>query len=189
MVPNTSELLPEPETPVKTVRRRLGISTLTSLRLFSRAPCTRISSWPSATCDASALGFVLIVAPYRCVIVAGAGGRSRGFLRRGVGSGARRVDGSGGLVDADHVARGVAEGAVADAVGLVGGFLEHFAAGGADALEGRVAVVGGEVDAAQQALGEQFGGGVLVGLGGVRVADRRFEDDLDVGLRGRAEGD
>src|ERR1044071_4500758 len=48
IVPNTSELLPEPETPVNTVSRRLGISTLTSLRLFTRAPWTRIRSWLSA---------------------------------------------------------------------------------------------------------------------------------------------
>ncbi len=50
IVSNTRELLPEPETPVNTVSRRFGISTLTSLRLFSRAPCTRINSWLSATC-------------------------------------------------------------------------------------------------------------------------------------------
>ena len=50
IVPNTSELLPEPETPVNTVSRRLGISTLTSLRLLTRAPCTRIRSWLSAAC-------------------------------------------------------------------------------------------------------------------------------------------
>jgi hypothetical protein len=42
------ELLPEPETPVNAVSRRLGISTLTSLRLFTRAPCTRIGSWLSS---------------------------------------------------------------------------------------------------------------------------------------------
>ncbi len=34
---------------VNAVSRRFGISTLTSLRLFTRAPCTRIRSWPSAT--------------------------------------------------------------------------------------------------------------------------------------------
>src|SRR5215216_5962471 len=50
MVPKTSELLPEPETPVKAVRRRFGSSTLTSLRLFSRAPWTRIRSCWSAAC-------------------------------------------------------------------------------------------------------------------------------------------
>ena len=48
MVPNTSDDLPDPETPVNTVSRRLGISTLTSLRLFTRAPWTRIRSWLSA---------------------------------------------------------------------------------------------------------------------------------------------
>src|SRR5690349_19115523 len=45
IVPNTSELLPEPDTPVKTVRWCFGISTLTSLRLLTRAPCTRIERW------------------------------------------------------------------------------------------------------------------------------------------------
>src|SRR5580704_4102257 len=67
IVPNTRELLPEPETPVNTVRRRFGISTLTSLRLFTRAPCTRIRSWRSATgCAAdrvSGLVAMLIVSP------------------------------------------------------------------------------------------------------------------------------
>ena len=67
IVPNTSELLPEPETPVNTVSRRFGISMLTSLRLFTRAPCTRIRSWLSATCGAgdcvSVLVAVLIVSP------------------------------------------------------------------------------------------------------------------------------
>ena len=43
IVPNTSEDLPDPETPVKTVRARLGMSSETSRRLFSRAP--RTSMW------------------------------------------------------------------------------------------------------------------------------------------------
>src|SRR5262245_44598923 len=51
MVPNTSEDLPDPETPVNTVSRRLGISTLMSFRLFTRAPWTRIRSWLSAGCS------------------------------------------------------------------------------------------------------------------------------------------
>src|SRR6266498_3357693 len=65
--PCTSELLPEPATPVKTVSRRFGSSTLTSLRLFTRAPCTRIRSWRSAACSAgdcvSGLVAMLIVSP------------------------------------------------------------------------------------------------------------------------------
>ena len=54
MVPNTSDDLPEPETPVNTVSRRLGNSTLTSFKLFDRAPRTRIRSWVSAACGLEA---------------------------------------------------------------------------------------------------------------------------------------
>src|SRR3954452_10064905 len=60
IVPNTSELFPDPETPVNTVNRRFGISTLTSLRLFTRAPCTRITSWVSPTCRAGDRVFVVM---------------------------------------------------------------------------------------------------------------------------------
>src|SRR6202022_2706387 len=78
--PNTRELLPEPETPVNTVSRRFGISTLTSLRLFTRAPCTRIRSWLSAACSAgdcvSVLVAMLIVSP------SVRRGRLRGLRRR-----------------------------------------------------------------------------------------------------------
>ncbi len=64
MVPKTSELLPEPETPVNTVSRRFGSSTPTSRRLFTRAPCTRISPWLSATCGAGeARSLALMGAP------------------------------------------------------------------------------------------------------------------------------
>lgn len=55
MVSKTSELFPEPETPVNTVKRRFGISMLTFLRLFSRAPITRMKSWESATCIGSTI--------------------------------------------------------------------------------------------------------------------------------------
>jgi hypothetical protein len=44
MVPNTSDDFPDPDTPVNTVNRRFGISMLTSLRLFSRAPLTQMRS-------------------------------------------------------------------------------------------------------------------------------------------------
>src|SRR3954467_4546544 len=60
IVPNTRELLPEPETPVNTVSRRLGMSTLMSLRLFTRAPCTRIRSWLSACCRSAVSRAVLV---------------------------------------------------------------------------------------------------------------------------------
>src|SRR3546814_7473550 len=54
IVPNTSELFPDPDTPVNTVSRRFGSSMFTSLRLFTRAPWTRIRSWLSAACEAGA---------------------------------------------------------------------------------------------------------------------------------------
>src|SRR3954463_8134223 len=91
MVPNTSELLPEPEIPVNTVSRRLGISMLTSLRLFTRAPCTRIRSWLSAASRAGGCALVFVAVPIALAE----------------------------LLDAHEVARGVAERAVADAVGLL----------------------------------------------------------------------
>ena len=43
IVPNTSDDLPEPDTPVNTVIVRFGMSSETSRRLFSRAP--RTSMW------------------------------------------------------------------------------------------------------------------------------------------------
>jgi hypothetical protein len=48
IVPNTSDDLPEPDTPVNTVSLRLGMSREMSARLFSRAPRTSIMSWLSA---------------------------------------------------------------------------------------------------------------------------------------------
>jgi hypothetical protein len=44
MVSKTRDDLPEPETPVKTVNRRFGMSRETPLRLFSRAPRTWMTS-------------------------------------------------------------------------------------------------------------------------------------------------
>jgi len=38
IVPKTNDDLPEPDTPVKTVSLRFGMSSDTSRRLFSRAP-------------------------------------------------------------------------------------------------------------------------------------------------------
>jgi hypothetical protein len=68
IVSKTSELLPDPETPVNTVSRRFGISTLTSLRLFTRAPTTRIRSWLSAGCRSLVVA-VLIGSPSAGVVL------------------------------------------------------------------------------------------------------------------------
>src|SRR2546423_6196493 len=137
MVSNTSELLPEPETPVNTVSRRFGISTLRSLRLFTRAPCTRIRSWLSATCNAGDCGSVLVAVLIGSPSVL----RARSWTGRGVPS--RQPDGSAELVDADHVARGIAKGAVANAVRLIGRLLGDLGAAGLQPLERAVEVLGG----------------------------------------------
>ena len=44
IVSNTSDDLPDPETPTNAVIRRFGIRTVTSRRLFSRAPVTLMNS-------------------------------------------------------------------------------------------------------------------------------------------------
>src|SRR3990172_5479491 len=56
IVSNTSELLPEPDTPVKTVSRRFGMSRLMPRRLFSRAP--RTSMAPQSVSSSSARRFL-----------------------------------------------------------------------------------------------------------------------------------
>src|SRR5581483_7485719 len=76
MVSNTRELLPEPETPVNTVSLRFGISTLTSRRLFSRAPCTRIQSWlsPAWGCGSGSGDCVCGIVAVLIVSPSGSGG-------------------------------------------------------------------------------------------------------------------
>src|ERR1700710_2074551 len=144
MVPNTSELLPEPETPVNTVSRRFGSSTSTSLRLLTRAPWTRIRSWRSAMCSS----------------VDGASDLAVLMDLRWSGA-----DGSAQFLDADHVARGVAEGAVPDAVGLLGRLLHDLGVVGLDLLEDRVEVAGGQQDPAVGALGHHLGDGAAFVVG------------------------
>src|SRR5699024_9697794 len=92
MVSKTSELLPEPDTPVKTVRRRLGRSTDTFFRLFSRAPLTRMRSWLSAacTCLSSSAG---------CGSCSQPGRAGFGRADRRIGDGGGEHDRGVGLVD------------------------------------------------------------------------------------------
>src|SRR5436190_18619931 len=120
MVPNTSELLPEPETPVNTVSRRFGSSTLMSLRLFTRAPCTRIRSWRSAACNSGDCGSGLVA-----VLIGSPGG-----------SWLRWPGGSAQLLNADQVAGGIAEGAVANPVRLLGRLLADVGIAGLHTHEG-----------------------------------------------------
>src|SRR3954454_19440720 len=164
IVPKTSELLPEPETPVNTVSRRLRISMLTSLRLFTRAPCTRISSWLSARGSAGDCASVLMAV----LIVAAELGQ---------------------LLDADEVARGIAEGAVADPVRLVGRLLDDFGVTGLQPREGAVDVGGGQVDARVGALGHHLGDGPALVVGDAGSGRRGVQDDRGAGLVGRADRD
>src|SRR4051794_8963618 len=182
MVPNTSELLPEPETPVNAVSRRFGISTVTSLRLFSRAPCTRIRSWLSATCAAGDCGSVLVA------VVIGSplsGGTSA------AGPSGRRQPGccSAQLLDADQVARRIADGAVADPVRLLHRLLDDLHVAALQLLEGAVEVLGGEQDPAIGALGHHLGDGAALILGDARVDARRRQEDGRAGLVRRADRD
>src|SRR4051794_13537453 len=157
MVPNTRELFPEPETPVNTVSRRFVISMLTSWRLLTRAPCTRIRSWLSAACGASdCLSGVVAMC-------------------------------SGKLLDADEVARGVADAAVPDAVRLLGRLLDDLGVAGLQPLEGAVEVGGGQVDAGVGALGHHLGDGAALIVGDAGSGGRRVQHDGGAGLVGRAD--
>src|SRR4029450_5252487 len=90
------------------------------------------------------------------------------------------------LLDADQVARRIAERAVADPVRLVGRFLYHLGVGGLEALERRVDVAGGQVDARERALGHHLRDHAMLVLVHAGRGVRRVEDDGGVGLVGGA---
>src|SRR4051794_33235383 len=94
----------------------------------------------------------------------------------------RPVDGSAKLLDADQVARGIAEGAVADAVRLLGRLLDDLGVAGLHLLEGAIEVPGGQQDPAVGALGYHLGDGAALVLGDPRVGGRRRQEDGRVGL-------
>src|SRR5690625_4176015 len=123
MVLKTRELLPEPETPVKTVRRRFGNSTSIPARLFSRAPPTRIMSWLSASCCGTFLLLIRLLSGPSPV-------------------GRRSVD----LLDAHHIARRIAESTGSHAVGLPGRLLHALDVGRLHLLERAVQILGREHD-------------------------------------------
>src|SRR5262245_40560091 len=120
---------------------------LTSLRLFTRAPSTRMRSWLSATVTALAK-----------------------------------------LLDAEQVAGRVAEGAVADAVGLVGRLLHDLGVTRLEAFERAVQVIRGEVDAREGALGHHLGDRALLLLGDAGRGGGRIQHDRGAGLAGRTDG-
>src|SRR5258708_26068296 len=81
--------------------------------------------------------------------------------------------GSAELVDADLVARGIAEGAVANSVRLLDRLLDHLGAAGLQPREGAVEVGGGQDDAAVAAPGPHLCDGAARGLGEARGGGRR----------------
>src|SRR5699024_2202278 len=158
IVPNTSELLPEPETPVNTVSRRLGISMLTSRRLLTRDPCTAMRSWLSAVCPA------LMLPP----LLAGASP-------------------SGDFEDADHIAGGITQRTIAHSVGLIGGLLNDLDIAGLQTLESSIEVLGCQVDAGIGAFGHHFGDRAFFLFGGAGRDRRRRQHDGGVRLPGRPD--
>src|SRR5919112_1160155 len=75
IVSKTSELLPEPDTPVNTVSFRFGMSRSTFLRLFSRAPRTSMEPQWEASGDAVRYQPASRIAGTPFASLAGSGGR------------------------------------------------------------------------------------------------------------------
>src|SRR5215831_7880895 len=88
------------------------------------------------------------------------------------------------LLNPDQVARGIAEGAVADAVRLLGRLLDDLGVAGLQALEGVIEVRGREVDAGVGSLGHHLGDGAALVVGDAGSRGRREEDDRCVWLVG-----
>src|ERR687889_802491 len=89
----------------------------------------------------------------------------------------RSRDGSAQLLNADHVARGVAKGTVADAVRLLGRLLDYLGAAGLELREGAVEVGGGQVDAEVAAFGHQLEDGAALVVGDAGGGGRRMQHD------------
>src|SRR3990172_2131595 len=96
---------------------------------------------------------------------------------------------SGQLVGADQVARGIAEGTVANAVRLLGRLLDDLGVAGLQPLEDPVEVRGGQQDHGVGALGHHLGDGAALFVGDAGVGGWRMEDDGRAGLAGRTDRD
>src|SRR5215212_6599422 len=94
--------------------------------------------------------------------------------------------GSAQLLDADQVTRGIAEGAVANAVRLLGRLLDDLGAAGLDPLEGAVENRSSQQDAGVGALGHHLGDGAALVVSDTGGRVRGVQDDGRSGLGGRA---
>src|SRR5438477_5296255 len=100
----------------------------------------------------------------------------------------RSADGSALLVDTDEVARGIAEGAVANTIWLRGRHLDDFGAAGLHPREDALEVGSGQDDGGIAALGHHLDDGAALVVGDGAGADtRRVKDDRRAGLVGRAD--
>src|ERR687892_28925 len=98
----------------------------------------------------------------------------------------RSPDGSAQLLDADQVARGIAEGAVANPVRLLNRLLDDLGVAGLQPLEGAVEVDGGQVDGGVSAFGHHLGDRTALVLGDAGGCGRWVEHDGSAGLVGGA---
>src|SRR5215472_11672218 len=102
----------------------------------------------------------------------------------------RWPDGSAHLADADQVASGIAEGAVAYPVRLLGRLLDDLGAAGRQPLEGAVEVGGGQGDVGVAALGHHLDDGPALVVGDAAAGrSRRLQDDGRAGLASGADRD
>src|SRR5919108_4494529 len=85
-------------------------------------------------------------------------------------------------LDADVVACGIAEGAVASPVRLVNGLLDDLGSAGLQLLEDLVEVGGGQKDPAVRPFGHHLGDGSALLLGDAGVGGRRRQEDGRTGL-------
>src|SRR6516165_3661503 len=92
------------------------------------------------------------------------------------------------LLNADQVAGGITEGAVANPVRLLGRLLDDLGVAGLQPLEEAVEVLGGQEDAGVAALGHHLrdGAALVVGDAAARRG-RRLQDDGRAGLAGGAD--
>src|SRR5215203_1205017 len=81
------------------------------------------------------------------------------------------------LLDADQIARGIADGAVANAVRLLGRLLDDLGAAGLQPREDAVEVGGGQQDDGVGTLGHHLGDGAALVIGDAGVGERRVQDD------------
>src|SRR6266540_485517 len=101
----------------------------------------------------------------------------------------RSPDGSALLLDADQVARGIAEGAVANPIRLLDRLLDDLGVAGLQPREGAVEVLCGQEDPAVGALGHHLGDGAALVVGDAGVGGRRPQEDGRAGLVGGADRD